>query len=81
MSEVIDPSHYRGHRIEPIDVIEDWQLPYTLGCAVKYISRHPYKGTSSEDLMKASNYCFRESTGLWLPREAIFEFLRRETSR
>jgi len=33
------PSHYTFGKIEPIDVIEDWGLPYHLGNTVKYIAR------------------------------------------
>lgn len=49
-----------GRRFEPIDVIEDWQLGFNLGNAVKYISRAGRKGPAREDLEKARWYVERE---------------------
>lgn len=54
------PSHYTHGTIEPIDVIEDWQLSFSAGNAVKYIARHQHKGTAIQDLKKASWYLNRE---------------------
>ena len=55
------PSHYTFGKIETIDVIEDWELPYHLGNAVKYISRAGRKDPSKklEDLEKARWYLNR----------------------
>lgn len=55
------PSHYTFGKIETIDVIEDWELPYHLGNAVKYISRAGRKDPSKklEDLEKARWYLSR----------------------
>jgi hypothetical protein len=54
------PSHYTaGRKYEPIDVIEDWQLPMHLGNAVKYISRAGRKGDAREDIEKAVWYLRR----------------------
>ncbi len=53
------PSHYAdGRRYEPIDVIEDWNLDFCLGNAVKYISRAGRKEPAKfiEDLQKAVWY-------------------------
>lgn len=37
---VNNPSHYtQGRKIQPIDVIEDWNLGFSAGNALKYISR------------------------------------------
>lgn len=62
MDERIDhPAHYcEGRRFEPIDVIEDWGLGFSLGNAVKYISRAGRKGDALEDLRKARWYLDRE---------------------
>ena len=39
-NKVNHPSHYaEGRKYEPIDVIDDWDLDFSLGNAVKYISR------------------------------------------
>ena len=57
--QVNHPSHYvKG--IEPIKVIESWGLNFSLGNAIKYILRSPYKGKQIEDLEKARWYIDRE---------------------
>jgi len=59
----INPSHYRGDRkFEPIEVIEDWDLNYRLGNALKYISRSGRKPGEDpvEGLKKAIWYLQRE---------------------
>lgn len=53
------PKHYNHGDIEPIDVIEDWKLPYHLGNVVKYIARAEHKGNMVEDLKKARWYINR----------------------
>lgn len=61
MSDMINqPDHYTATGIEPIDVIETWGLGFRLGNCVKYIARHPHKGTPLEDLKKARWYLNRE---------------------
>ena len=57
--QVNRPSHYvKG--IEPIEIIESWNLNFSLGNAIKYILRSPYKGKQIEDLEKARWYIDRE---------------------
>ena len=41
--QVNHPSHY-NQGIEPIDIIESWDLNFSLGNAIKYILRTPCKG-------------------------------------
>ena len=57
MTDMVNrPSHYvEGRQYEPLKVIEDWQLNYRLGSALKYISRAGRKDPSKtvEDLRKA----------------------------
>lgn len=65
----IDPKHYMEQEPEPILVIEAWNLGFKLGNAVKYIARANLSGTKRKDLIKAANYCYREATGKWLPKE------------
>jgi hypothetical protein len=63
MSDVINkPSHYTRGKIETIDVIEDWQLGFHLGNAVKYICRAGHKDPARtvEDLKKARWYLDRQ---------------------
>lgn len=55
------PDHYaKGRKFEPIDVIEDWELGFCLGNAVKYISRAGRKEDTVNDLEKAKWYLERE---------------------
>lgn len=54
--QVNHPSHYNQGKIEVIDFIEDQQLDFALGNALKYICRAPYKGKELEDLRKAEWY-------------------------
>lgn len=55
------PSHYTDGKIEVIDFIEDKNLGFCLGNAVKYISRAGKKDPSKEveDLCKAKWYIER----------------------
>ena len=56
------PSHYTDGKIEVIDYIEDKDLGFCLGNAVKYISRAGKKDQSKEveDLQKAALYIQRK---------------------
>ena len=60
--KVNHPSHYNAGRIEVIDFIEDQNLNFNLGNAVKYISRAGKKDPAKfrEDLEKAIWYLNRE---------------------
>ncbi len=49
-------SHYKKHKIEPLDIIDDYKLDFYLGNVIKYILRSPYKGSEIEDITKAKNY-------------------------
>ena len=53
------PAHYQGKGLEAIQVIEDWELGYHLGNAVKYILRAGKKGDRKQDLEKALWYVRR----------------------
>lgn len=56
------PSHYTaGHRIEVIEFLEDWMLPFHLANCVKYICRAGRKDPSRtiEDLEKGRWYLNR----------------------
>lgn len=60
------PEHYQGQSFEVIDIIEDYQLGFHLGNAIKYILRagrkHPEQDKYVEDLRKAIWYIEREIT-------------------
>ena len=58
-SNIDHPQHY-NQGIEPIDIIESWELNFSLGNAIKYILRAPYKNNELEDLEKAKWYLERE---------------------
>lgn len=65
------PPHYTQSGVEPIDVIEAWDLGFCLGNTVKYIARHQHKGTPLADLKKAQWYLNRQiATMEWLERLA-----------
>lgn len=60
METVNHPSHYNAHKVEVIDVIDDWQLNFSLGNVIKYVLRAPYKNNELEDLKKARWYLDHE---------------------
>lgn len=54
------PNHYiAGRLIEPLEVIEEWQLNYHMGNALKYVSRAGRKICEKTDLEKALVYLDR----------------------
>jgi hypothetical protein len=57
---VVKPAHYNTGKIEVLEFIEDQQLGFTLGNAVKYICRCRHKGELIKDLEKAIYYLQRE---------------------
>lgn len=54
------PSHYNTGNIEVIEAINDWELNFNLGNAIKYIARCNHKGNKKEDLKKALFYIKHE---------------------
>jgi len=57
MKELVDhPEHYQGKRFEVIDIINDYDLNFELGNAIKYILRADKKGNKKQDLEKAFWY-------------------------
>jgi hypothetical protein len=66
MKQILDremvnhPDHYQGNKFEVIDVIEDYDLGFSLGNAIKYILRADKKGNRKQDLEKAIWYIQRE---------------------
>ena len=84
--ETIDhPPHYGGDTVyETIKVIEAWDLNFSLGCVVKYVSRAGKKGDALEDLKKARWYLDREITRrvrVLMEHVAQGEVFRAETQR
>ena len=66
-NQINHPKHYNEGYIEAIDVIEDWQLDFHLGSAVKYICRAGKKDPkkTKEDLEKALWYIQRKIATLY----------------
>ncbi len=62
--KVNSPTHYNTGRIEVIDAIEDWNLGFNDGNAIKYIARHQHKGDSVQDIEKAIWYLQRHLKNL-----------------
>lgn len=54
------PKHYQGDGIEVIDIIEAFDLNFSLGNAIKYILRADKKGNKKQDLEKAIWYLNNE---------------------
>jgi hypothetical protein len=55
------PNHYNINRegeqaIETYVYIRSWKMDYPESNIVKYVTRHPYKGKSLQDLKKARWY-------------------------
>lgn len=57
--QINSPKHYPQGKIEVIDFVEDQQMDFNLGNAVKYLARHRFKGRPLEDLKKARWYVDR----------------------
>lgn len=50
------PKHYMRNGVECIDVIEEFNLDFDLGSALKYLVRYDAKGSKAENLKKAIWY-------------------------
>jgi hypothetical protein len=57
---VNSPLHYQGNRFEVIDIIDDFNLSFNTGNAIKYILRADKKGNKKQDLLKAIWYLEHE---------------------
>ena len=71
MKQILDremvnhPDHYQGSGgMEVIDIIENYDLGFSLGNAIKYILRSNKKGSANQDLKKAIWYINREISNL-----------------
>lgn len=58
----IKPEYYNDTKITPFDVIDDWELNFYLGNAIKYIKRAGKKADNSklQDLKKVREYIDHE---------------------
>ena len=55
----VKDQHYKK-KVEPIDLIEAFELNFELGNVIKYVARCNHKGSKQEDLRKAMYYLKRE---------------------
>ena len=55
LNKQVDGDHYKGMKIEPALFINENNLPYAEGNAIKYICRHKKKG-KKKDIEKAIHY-------------------------
>jgi len=55
LDKQIDGDHYKGMKIQPAQFINENQLLFAEGNAIKYICRHKSKG-KSKDIEKAIHY-------------------------
>jgi len=55
LDKQIDGDHYKGMKIQPAQFINENQLLFAEGNAIKYICRHKLKG-KKEDILKAIHY-------------------------
>lgn len=58
MEKVNHPEHY-NKGIEVIDFIDSWDMDFSTGNVIKYVSRHKHKDNPLEDLKKAKWYIER----------------------
>lgn len=58
MKKQVGGEHYKKHAIQPWDVIDEYNLNYYEGNALKYLLRH--KANRIEDLKKAVHYLEKE---------------------
>lgn len=60
-NDPVNPGYYNDSTIAPIDVIEDWDLDFCLGSALKYIKRAGKKANNPnvQDLRKVIWYVER----------------------
>lgn len=65
--DINHPSHYQGNTMQSIQVIEDFDLNFRLGNAIKYILRCEKKGNKEKDLKKAIWYLQREIEQSYVP--------------
>ena len=55
LQEQVDGDHYKNMKIQPAEFINENDLPFAEGNAIKYICRHKKKG-KIKDINKAIHY-------------------------
>jgi len=55
LEDQVDGNHYKNMKIQPAQFINENQLLFAEGCAIKYICRHRKKGRE-KDIEKAIHY-------------------------
>lgn len=72
MQSVINPSYYRQHELEFIEVVEGLELSFHEGCVLKYLIRSHYSYDAAQDLRKALWYLCR-MLQVRIPHEELAE--------
>lgn len=56
--DLINPDHYNDTELQPFVVVDDWELDYYTGSAIKYIKRRGDKEGTTEidDIKKAIRF-------------------------
>lgn len=57
--DVAHQQHYEARRIQPVQIIEMYQLGFHLGNVIKYVLRSDKRGQQLRDLQKARWYIDR----------------------
>ena len=57
--KINQPYHYTAGGIECFDFINSWDMSFSEGNVIKYVTRAPYKGKELSDLKKARWYLDR----------------------
>lgn len=68
-TQVDHPPYYNIGKMEAIQVIEDWNLGFHDGNAIKYIARHKHKDNAVQDIEKAIWYLQRYAEKLKEPED------------
>lgn len=56
------PAHYSHGKYTPWEIVDDWNLEYYTGNAMKYVCRHKHKGKPVEDIQKAIDCLIKYKT-------------------
>ena len=75
MSDPVNPSHYKDHKVTPMDLILAYDLSFPAGNVIKYVARAKEKN-GREDLCKAL-WCLLIEIGIEKPEvERITDMIK-----
>ena len=79
INDPIEPQHYRYSHIQPIHVIDAWNLNFCLGNTIKYIARHQ-RHTNNHPPQPSERSINDLKKALWYLQYAITKLEQRPTS-